>query len=584
MVRIVRTRGEDELDPLAGFDLDGPTRISAVLVDDLAAARSALRERDILLVNPADLVDGALPAWVVERGRKHLVVAIADAHWPHALPAAVIVLESAAHLVSSAPLLARWGAQLDAAQREARDLGELVDANPDAVVVTDDGGIVLRANAAAVAMFVAPGEELVGQSLAFSVGDNGTGQLEFLAEGQRRIGEIRLASVDWNGAPATLALVRDVTDKVDLQDQLAQSQKADAIRLMAGGISHEFNNMLVVAMTNLYFLRTHVGGEGSDLLDKIDEVVDRLRVLSEQIRILSQSHTSEARRTDLGALVAEHTPILRSAIPADIELEVDEPTERYLVVVDPNEMRQVVMNLVVNAMSATSAGGTIRIATGMVHGAPNGLPEGDWSTLTVSDTGSGIAPEDMPRIFDPFFTTKPVGAGRGLGLSVSRAYVRRAGGTIDVRSTPGKGTVVTIYLPGEGSVPEVAGAIVRNDDAAPHILLIEDDSDVATVVSKVLERGGFKVTWRDNGLEGKGLIEADQSIRLVVSDVVMPKLGGRDLAEWLIRDRPHVKLLLMTGYTDRVEWLEEIRDDTRDYILKPFPPKRLLSSVRRLLD
>ncbi|WP_226573223.1 ATP-binding protein [Acuticoccus sediminis] len=581
--RVVRTtRGLRGGTPPA---VDAAARpLAAIVVDDLLAARSALRDEDVLLVTAADFDGTAWPNWLVRRARHFPVVALADPSAGVAFPDGAAVVADEAALAAALPLLARHSELLHRARLEIRGLSQVFDTIPDAVIVLDKDGGVRRANAAARTMFADADDDMTGENMAFSVGPDGTGEIEFFREGLPRVGEIRLAEIEWEKAAATLALVRDVTTAADLQARLAQSQKSDAIRLMAGGIAHEFNNMLLVAMTNLYFLRSHLnGGEPELLLDKVDNVVERARALASQILVLSQSHTSRTVEVDLGELVRDHMPVLRSGVRREIDVIINLSRRPLPVVVDQEEIRQVLTNLVLNAMHVTNAGGRITVETGTARGSPGGLAEGEWSTLTVTDSGAGMPSEVLPLIFDPFYTTKPVGEGRGLGLSVSRSYVRKAGGTIIAESEEGKGSVFTVYLP-------LAEPIVLRQDSngaangeATHVLLLEDDSDVALVLRKALERDGYRVTSRGNGLDGKDLIEEDPSIGLVVSDVVMPHLGGNDLAQWLMYARPSMKVLLITGYSDRVDWLEAIKDEAHDYLIKPFPPAKFLSTVRQLL-
>lgn len=588
MIRVVSLRSTSS-EPRSD---DRETGIGAafetVVASGWAEAERVLEEDDVLVVTAPDL---PVPDWVGERARARLVLALGEAAaFRGALPPSIPVISDASGLSAVLALLVRQDAATRALGRHVTDLDRLIDANPDAVILTDLDGKVLRANKIADAMFAGADGGLLGEHMVFAVSADGIGQLEVVHGDRVRIGEIRLADIEWNGQPAKLAAVRDVTVTAELQDRLAQSQKSDAIRLMAGGIAHEFNNMLHVAMSNLYFLRPHVGGdEPTALLDKADRIIERATALAQQMLVLSQSHVSKTTPVDLNALVLEHMPILRSTVPSTIELIAKPGEVRQPVVVDQEEIRQVLTNLVLNAMSATEAGGTITVSCDTKAGPPGGAaPQGQagvrWCAFTVSDTGAGIAPGNLQRIFDPFFTTKPVGEGQGLGLAISRGYVKKAGGVIDVASVEGEGTSVTVYLPQAEEKAEAAEPRTANGNGSAHVLLLEDDPDVAGVLRKVLERAGFKVTQREDGLAGKQILERDTSIDVVVSDIVMPRLDGRDLAEWVVRARPSLRLLLITGYAERAEWLEEIKNETRDYLMKPFPPTALLSSVRRLLS
>lgn len=581
MIRVVSLRSTSS-EPRSD---DRETGIGAafetVVASGWAEAERVLEEDDVLVVTAPDL---PVPDWVGERARARLVLALGEAAaFRGALPPSIPVISDASGLSAVLALLVRQDAATRALGRHVTDLDRLIDANPDAVILTDLDGKVLRANKIADAMFAGADGGLLGEHMVFAVSADGIGQLEVVHGDRVRIGEIRLADIEWNGQPAKLAAVRDVTVTAELQDRLAQSQKSDAIRLMAGGIAHEFNNMLVVAMANLHFLRKHVEEDGHNLLDKIDGVVERARALSNQILILSQSHPSEVRPTNLRVVIEELMQLLRSSAPTNIAMNVELADQPLTVVLDPDEFRQALTNVVLNAIGATLNGGTITVAADVSNIALGELGLGPWCRVRVVDTGHGIAVENLPRIFDPFFTTKPVGEGRGLGLSVTRSLVRKAGGTIEAYSLEGQGATFSIFLPlaqpiGRDGERAEAGSVPEQ-----HVLVIDDDQDVASALVKTLERGGYRVTCCANGHEGRAVIEQDGSIDLVVSDVVMPKLDGRELAEWMARTRPNMKLLLVTGYASSVEWLEALRGQTRDFLIKPFAPKQFLNSVRQLL-
>ncbi|WP_075219360.1 hybrid sensor histidine kinase/response regulator [Acuticoccus yangtzensis] len=583
IVRLVRTEGAAWETSLFrdGQSIVGGCRVEVTTRPSLKAAYESLAFDDILVLADHDLEDGAVPeriaAWA-ERAVVMAVGAMTD------LPAAVAVVPGEDALANALPIVGRQAGLLRDARRHQRNLTHLINVTPDALIVIGEEGVVQRANATARQWFAPEGEDLAGEHITFSVGPEGA-ELDVTVDGEPRIGDVRLAEIEWDDRPATLALVRDITLMKTLQDKLAEAQKSDAIRLMAGGIAHEFNNMLVVAMTNLYFLREQVQSpEAQRQLDGVDKIIERARSLANQMLILSQAHASAPARLDIANTLSDQYALWRTTIPSNITLEVNAGDASRYILVDEVELRQVLNNLILNATAATGPGGKITVSTGATTGSPNGLPRGDYATITVRDTGSGIDPDVLPRIFDPFFTTRPTGQGQGLGLSVSRGYVRKCGGTIKVSSTVGEGTAITLYFPRDEGPAESAMAAAIRTHGKPHILLLEDDDDVAHVMRRVLERGGYQVTRRDNGLDGQALIRRDKTISLVVSDVVMPKFGGRELAAWLFRSRPELKLILVTGYSDSVEWLEAIKDDTRDYLLKPFPPTVLLKEVRRMLN
>ncbi|WP_108661655.1 ATP-binding response regulator [Acuticoccus kandeliae] len=479
------------------------------------------------------------------------------------------------------------------AQEAHRQVRQLIDANPDAVIVVDRHGKVRYVNEAASQLFAPSGDTLVGDWLGFSIEQGTTSEIEILGHGHPVTAEMRVADIEWQGEPAILASIRDVTENRILSDQLREAQKMEAVGILAGGIAHDFNNLLVVIMGNTEFLidACEEGDPRREMAQRIDSAAERARHLTRQLLVFSRRQPSRPLVLDPNDAVFRLYNMLRRSFPKDIEF-VFLPAEEgvWPIWADPNELDQMLMNLMLNAKHAMPDGGRLLVdISNATLERPKGraLP-GDYVRLRVTDDGTGIAPTNLARIFDPFFTTRPVGAGSGLGLSICYSIVARAGGDLSVESVLGEGSVFTVLLP---RAEEAPGAEIKIGDFATRprgtetILVVDDDPAVSAAVCQTLTSAGFTVLTASNGEQAQRIIlrEAD-TIDLVLSDIVMPQMSGQELAAWLDGAYPQMKLLLMTGYSENMEALESVGSATRGYVLKPFMPTQLLRAVRDLLD
>jgi PAS domain S-box-containing protein len=389
--------------------------------------------------------------------------------------------------------------------------------------------------------------------------------------------------------------VLETTEQKHLEAQLRQAQKMEAVGQLAGGVAHDFNNILTVITSYsgilLHDLAADVPMRGD--IEQIAAAADRAARLTRQLLAFSRQQVLEPRVVDLNELTAELEKLLRRLLPATIELETRLQPGLGLVLADPGQLEQVLMNLVVNARDAMPDGGQLTIETADMEldeesaSLHVGMKAGAYVTVTVSDTGCGMDERVRAQIFDPFFTTKEKGQGTGLGLSTVYGIVRQSGGFIWVYSEPGHGSVFRVYLARSGSArvprPRASGhAFLR--PGSGRILLAEDESAVRAVSRLILERAGYTVLEATNGSAALQLAIAEAGIDLLITDMVMPELNGRELAERFRELHPRGAIAFMSGYTQEAMQRRSVFDDGVVFIQKPFTPQRLLEKVREALD
>jgi two-component system, cell cycle sensor histidine kinase and response regulator CckA len=393
-----------------------------------------------------------------------------------------------------------------------------------------------------------------------------------------------------------LVVVQDVTERRRLETQLHQAQKMDAVGRLAGGVAHDFNNMLAVILSYSHLLAMGLPeGDPTRIdLDEIRKAGERAASLTRQLLAFSRKQVLEPRPVDLNEVITQMDKMLRRLIGEDIELSTVPDENAAAVSVDPGQMEQVLMNLAVNARDAMPQGGKLTIETARVHIDETlakqhfGLKPGPHVMLAVSDTGTGMDRATQARIFEPFFTTKEKGKGTGLGLSTVFGIVKQSGGGIWCYSELGKGTTFKIYLPRiEGSAESVArpGVALSTLRGTETILLVEDEEQVRTVAHEVLKRSGYHVIDAKNA--GEALLTCEQStenIELLLTDVVMPQMSGPEVAKRLVATRPGMKVLCMSGYTDEAIVNHGFLGEGVAFLQKPFTPEGLARKVREVLD
>jgi signal transduction histidine kinase/CheY-like chemotaxis protein len=389
----------------------------------------------------------------------------------------------------------------------------------------------------------------------------------------------------------------DITDRKKLEDSLLQSQKLEAIGRLAGGIAHDFNNLLTVIMGYVEDIAgTLPAGtrEHSELTVAL-EASQRAASLTRQLLAFARRHVIAPKLVDLNHVIHDIEHMLKRLIGEHIELRRHEATELWPIKVDPNQIEQVILNLALNARDAMPESGLLTLETGNVvldpeyAAAHSGVTPGEYVMLAVSDTGSGIPREAQPHIFEPFFSTKGL-HGTGLGLSTVHGIVRQHGGHIWLYSEVSRGTAFKIYFPrapGEEAANTIAPKVllkprVRGGET---LLLVEDEELVRSYALRVLERAGYRVLSAADPLEALKLAEAHRgSISLLVTDVVMPHMSGQKLATALLDQRPELRVLFVSGYTENTIAHHGVLDPGVAFLPKPYTPVDLLTRVREVID
>jgi two-component system cell cycle sensor histidine kinase/response regulator CckA len=389
--------------------------------------------------------------------------------------------------------------------------------------------------------------------------------------------------------------VRDVTEQRRLQQQLLQSQKMEAVGRLAGGIAHDFNNLLTVITSYSDLLLEDLGKDDPkrDDVEQVLKAANGAASLTRQLLAFSRQQVLAPRVLNLNAVVEGLQKILRRVIGEDIELATALAPDLGAVKADVGQLEQVLMNLTVNARDAMPTGGKLTVETGNVEHDPDYAREREAAAvsrfvmLAVTDTGVGMDEATKARIFEPFFTTKEAGKGTGLGLATVYGIVNQSGGFIWVYSEPGNGTSFKIYLPRIDA--PVEGVKAAGGISAPRgtetVLLVEDAAAVRAVAKQVLERQGYTVLEAPDGEVALHVAQKHRGpIHLLLTDVVMPVLSGRRLAEQLARVRPDMKVLYASGYTDDSVVRHGIIESGTAYLQKPFTPDSLARKVREVLD
>jgi len=369
----------------------------------------------------------------------------------------------------------------------------------------------------------------------------------------------------------------------------------EAIGQLAGGIAHDFNNLLTVitGRSSLALELQTLDRETRHDLELITRTAERAAALTRQLLAFSRKQVLQPRPVDLNALVQNVAPILRRLIGEHIELIITPAVERGRVMADPGQLDQVIVNLVVNSRDAMPEGGMVRIAVDrlqvpdVIRHDQGHVPAGEYSTLTVQDSGCGLDQATLRRVFEPFFTTKEVGKGTGLGLSTVHGIVHQTGGHIGVDSTVGRGTTFTIYLPcieepAAEEAPDTVTPLVRGSET---LLLVEDEEEVRRLAADVLRKCGYTVLETGDPLEALLIAERHATdVHLLITDMVMPAMGGTALASEVMKSCPRLSLLYISGYADQMVAAHGMVDPPGSFLQKPFRPGDLARVVRETLD
>jgi PAS domain S-box-containing protein len=399
------------------------------------------------------------------------------------------------------------------------------------------------------------------------------------------------------GIPDGVGLViLDATERKALEGQLLQAQKMEAVGRLAGGIAHDFNNVLTAVMSysDLLLQDLAPSDRRRDDVVEIASAARRAAALTRQLLAFSRQQVLQAWPLDLNATVTEIEKMLGRLIGADVEVVTLLEPRLGIVKADRGQIEQVIVNLAVNARDAMADGGVLIIQTANVvvteqdaRADPTAVP-GDYVRLSVSDTGTGMTAQVRARIFEPFFTTKERGKGTGLGLSTVYGIVKQSGGSIAVTSEPGRGTTFDIYLPRVDATPVISAPGERRGSGhhgSEVILLVDDDPAVRTVAGRILRAAGYAVLEACNGAHAMEICEnPDLVVDLIITDVVMPDMGGREFARLLRQLRPRARMLFMSGYTGPGPSGGPVAAPGYAFMEKPFTMDALARKVRDVLD
>ena len=504
-----------------------------------------------------------------------------------------------------------------AALRESNEfVRALFDSSPVAIMATDMDLHVVQWNGAAERLFGWTAEEVIGKPYPLAsermLPELERSRARALSEG--RFIDMHVQRIHRNGALVDVSLsagvirdaqmqpsgfvllAADLSERARLESQLRHAQKMDAVGQLAGGVAHDFNNLLTVVTGYAGILLSELPKDESIRPD-IEEIMgaaDRAGVLTRQLLAFSRQQMLEPRVLDLNEVVEGMEQMLRRVLPADIKVTTALDPSIGWVNADPGQLEQVLMNLIVNARDAMPEGGELTIETmdvrldGMDGGERADAVPGDYVMLAVSDTGTGITKTAQSRIFEPFFTTKERGKGTGLGLSTAHGIITQSGGYLTVYSEPDLGATFKVYLPrvqsgAEADVVDTSPRTVTR--GAEAILLVEDDDAVRVTATRILERAGYTIYSAADGSEALAIHDRIGSrIDLVLTDMIMPEMSGRELVARIRERQPNIAVLVMSGYTEQTSMRQSLVDSGSAFIQKPFTPEGLSAKVREALN
>jgi PAS domain S-box-containing protein len=405
--------------------------------------------------------------------------------------------------------------------------------------------------------------------------------------------------VNWTAMPegdAIYGIGRDVTQRKALEDQLRQSQKMEAVGQLTGGLAHDLNNMLTGILGGIDMVRRRLAegrmGEVDRFLDAAMQSGQRAAALTHRLLAFSRRQTLDNRPLDVGMLASSMADLLQRTLGEQVSLTIDMAADLWPAVADDNQLESAILNLAINARDAMPDGGQLTILGRNIHLTDRELTDsdraeaGDYVEISVTDTGTGMPAEVLAKVFDPFYTTKPLGQGTGLGLSMIYGFVQQSRGHVVIDSEEGRGTTIRLFLPRHVGVLEEA--IVASDVGAPTgtgetVLVIEDDAGVRLLVMQVLEELGYQAIETADGRQAVPILESSRHLDLLISDVGLPGLNGRQLAEIAREQRPGLPILFMTGYARQATDQAAFLDGGMEIISKPFGIDQLGRRIGEIL-
>lgn len=498
---------------------------------------------------------------------------------------------------------------------ELQRLSTVIKQSPDAVIMTDIDGAILYVNPAFEKMTGYGREEVLGQNPRLL--KSGEHDEAFYAElwnmikggktwsgrliNKRKDGSLFTARTSITPVLAQdggilhfVAIKRDISKELEQEEQRRQSQKMEAVGQLAGGVAHDFNNMLMAIMgyVEMCFDDLESDHPVREYLDQINHTVERSADLTRQLLAFARKQPIAPQQLDLNDAVVGMLKMLKRLIGEDIELSWRPGAGLWPIVMDPSQLDQILANLCVNARDAIQGGGQIAIKTQNLDlrdaGEVADVPTGEYVLLTVADTGGGIAPDVIAHVFEPFFTTKEFGKGTGLGLATIHGIVRQNNGHIEVESALGQGTTFRIYLPRFREETSMAGGLDVEEKVAggsETVLLVEDERSVRLITERMLRGMGYQVITAATPQQALELGRRNRDrIDLLLSDVVMPGMNGRELYEALVQDMPGLQCLFISGYTADIIADRGVLDKHYDYLSKPFRSDQLATKLREQFD
>jgi two-component system cell cycle sensor histidine kinase/response regulator CckA len=481
---------------------------------------------------------------------------------------------------------------VEALERREEHYRSLIENSMDLISILNLDGTIRYVSPSHERMLGYPLDELVGRNvLSFVYPDDRAGVQKALANGNNgRPVECRIRHCDgtWRvlesfsrdlshvaGVNGMVVNARDITERKRLEEQLHHSQRLEAVGRLAGGVAHDFNNLLMVITGYSHMLldAMHSSDPARQDLEQVVKASERATDLTRQLLAFSRRQGVRASLVNLNMLVQEMDRMLRRVLGEEIELIVKLASELKTVRADPGQIEQVILNMVVNARDAMPSGGQLRIETRNIS-----QPNGDRVAISISDTGIGMDSQVLSRVFEPFFTTKEHGT--GLGLATSYGIIKENGGDLRVDSTPNQGTCFHIELPAAEQTPEDVD--LPKENRAPRgtetILLVEDEDPVRRVVETMLKRHGYQVLSSASSKDALATAERHRGmIHLLITDMVMPGMSGRKMAECLVTRRPDMKVLYVSGYGDAKA------ESDAHFLQKPFSTEELATKIREML-
>ena len=388
---------------------------------------------------------------------------------------------------------------------------------------------------------------------------------------------------------ANSELAREVAERVRTEAQLIQAQKMDSLGKLTGGIAHDFNNLLTGIITGIELLKRRVvEGRTEAALRFADTALGSARSaasMTNRLLAFARQQPLDARPADLNAKIRSLEELLRRTIGEHISLTLKLCDEGAIAQVDAGQLESAVLNLVINARDALPHGGNITISTSVLQvSGDSDLSEGNYVALSVADDGIGIEPAVLGKVFDPFFTTKPLGQGTGLGLSSIYGFARQSGGEARIRSRVGQGTEVTLVLPAAAEVRQTVSIADQTPGGnGEHVLIVEDMPAVRMVIAELLSESGYRCSEAGDAATALSVLQEDCSIDLLLTDVGLPGLSGRQLADAALEHHPELPVLFMTGYTEEAARRDRFLRDGMDMVTKPVQFEELLGKVRRMV-